>query len=296
MKRAIVQLGRVLATLAVVALAAFVGWRLWGYYMEAPWTRDGRVRADIIQIAPDVSGLIAEVPVRDNQRVHRGQLLLVIDRARFELALAQAEAELDTQKALLAEAVREAKRNRGLGTLVSKENTEQSTARVDQLTAMVAQAVSHRDLARLNLDRTKVVATADGAVTNMELQPGDYAVAGKPTMALVAAASLHVDGYFEETKLDRVHVGDRAEVRLMGQDRPLYGHVESIAMGIADRERALSGDLLANVNPTFNWVRLAQRIPVRILLDEVPPDINLVVGRTASVTILEARPTTRKPR
>jgi multidrug resistance efflux pump len=290
----LIRLGRVASTLAIIAFAAFVGWRLWSYYMEAPWTRDGRVRADIVQVVADVSGLITEISVRDNQQVRRGQLLLVVDRARYELALAQAEAELQTQKALLNEAVRERNRNLKLGALVAKEGSEQSAARVEQLTAAVAEAVSRRDLARLNLERTTVIATVDGSVTNMELRPGDYAVAGKPLMALVDADSLHVDGYFEETKLDRVHVGDRAEVLLMGQSRPMFGRVESIAMGIADRERGLSGDLLANVNPTFNWVRLAQRIPVRIVLDEIPPDIHVVVGRTATVKIIESRANTRK--
>lgn len=295
MKRVLIQLGRVASTLAIIAFATFAGWRLWSYYMEAPWTRDGRVRADIVQIAADVSGLITEVPVRDNQHVRRGQLLLVVDRARYELALGQAEAELQTQNALLSEALRERNRNLKLGALVAKEGAEQSASRVEQLTAAVAQAVSRRDLARLNLERTTVTATVDGAVTNMELRPGDYAVAGKPLMALVDSDSLHVDGYFEETKLDRVHVGDRAEVLLMGQSRPFFGRVESIAMGIADRERGLNGDLLANVNPTFNWVRLAQRVPVRVVLDETPPDVHFVVGRTATVKIIEARPNPKKP-
>lgn len=294
MKHVLIRLGRVASTLAIMAFAAFVGWRLWSYYMEAPWTRDGRVRADIVQVVADVSGLITEISVRDNQRVRRGQLLLVVDRARYELALAQAEAELQTQKALLNEAVRERNRNLKLGALVAKEGSEQSAARVEQLTAAVAEVVSRRDLARLNLERTTVIATVDGAVTNMELRPGDYAVAGKPLMALINSVSLHVDGYFEETKLDRVHVGDRAEVLLMGQSRPMFGRVESIAMGIADRERGLNGDLLANVNPTFNWVRLAQRIPVRIVLDGIPPDVHVVVGRTATVKIIELRENPRK--
>jgi multidrug resistance efflux pump len=294
LKQVLIRLGRVASTLAIMAFAAFVGWRLWSYYMEAPWTRDGRVRADIVQVVADVSGLITEISVRDNQRVRRGQLLLVVDRARYELALAQAEAELQTQKALLNEAVRERNRNFKLGALVAKEGSEQSAARVEQLTAAVAEAVSRRDLARLNLERTTVIATVDGAVTNMELRPGDYAVAGKPLMALIDSDSLHVDGYFEETKLDRVHVGDRAEVLLMGQSRPMFGRVESIAMGIADRERGLNGDLLANVNPTFNWVRLAQRIPVRIVLDGIPPDVHVVVGRTATVKIIESRENPRK--
>jgi multidrug resistance efflux pump len=288
MRRFLAQTSRVLLTFAVVAAAGAVGWSLWDYYMDEPWTRDGRVRADVVQVASDVPGLVTEVLVHDNQRVHRGQLLFVLDRPRYELALAQAEAALASQQALFAEAVREDRRSRSLGNLVSTEIVEQGTARVDQLKAALAQAISNRDVARLNLERTTVTASVDGSVADVELRPGDYLAAGRPAMALVDASSLHVDGYFEETKLERVHVGDRAEVRLMGVDHTIKGRVDSIAIGIADRERGPSGDLLVNVNPTFNWVRLAQRIPVRIVLDKIPSDINLVVGRTATVTILEA--------
>ncbi len=278
--------GRLAMTLVVVAAAAAVGTRLWTYYLDAPWTRDGRVRADIVQVATDVPGMVTQVLVKDDEHVHRGQLLFVLDRPRYELALAQAEAALANQNALLTEAERENQRNQTLSNLVAKEIVEQGVAKIDALKAAVAQATANRDLARLNLERTQVTASVDGWVTNIELRPGDFLPAGRAAMALVDTASLHVDGYFEETKLGRIHVGDKAEVELMGGDHIFTGHVESIAAGIADRERSASGNLLANVNPTFTWVRLAQRIPVRIALDQ-PTDPALIVGRTAAVSILD---------
>ena len=278
---------RIAVTLAVVACAILAGRWLWNRYQVSPWTRDGRVRAEIVQVSPDVSGLVTEVLVRDNQPVRRGQVLFVLDRPRYQLALAQAEATIASQQAQLAEAEREDRRNRALGELVAAEATQQGASRVEQLKAALLQAIANRDLARLNLERTTVRAAVDGSVANLELRPGDYLTAGRPAMALIDAATVHVDGYFEETKLERVHVGERVLVRLMGTREDLSGRVESIAGGIEDRERGASGDLLANVNPTFSWVRLAQRIPVRLVLDHVPPDIGLIVGRTATVTVLE---------
>jgi multidrug resistance efflux pump len=281
---------RIAATLAVVACAVFAARWLWSRYQVAPWTRDGRVRADVVQAAPDVTGLVTEVRVRDNQAARRGQVLFVLDRPRYQLALAQAEATIASQEAQLAEAEREDRRNRQLGDLVAAEATQQGASKVDQLRAALQQARVNRDLARLNLERTTVTAPVDGSVTNLQLRPGDYLMAGRPAMALIDAATLHVDGYFEETKLGRVHVGERVQVRLMGVQGDLYGRVESVASGIEDRERGPSGDMLANVNPTFSWVRLAQRIPVRVVLDRVPPDVGLIVGRTATVTVLEPAP------
>jgi multidrug resistance efflux pump len=281
---------RIAVTLAVVACAVVAGRRLWDHYQVAPWTRDGRVRADVVQVSPDVSGLVTEVLVRDNQPVRRGQVLFVLDRPRYQLAVAQAEATVASVQAQLAEAQREDRRNRALGDLVAAETTQQGASKVEQLKAAVLQAIANRDLAKLNLERTTVRASVDGSVTNLELRPGDYLTAGRSAMALIDAATLHVDGYFEETKLERVHVGERVQVRLMGTRQDLFGRVESVAGGIADRERGPSGDLLANVNPTFSWVRLAQRIPVRVVLDRVPPNIGLIVGRTATVTILEPKP------
>jgi multidrug resistance efflux pump len=276
---------RVLVTCAAVG-AAVIGARwLYIHYNLEPWTRDGRVRADIVAVSPDVNGLVTAVLVRDNQTVRVGQILFVIDRPRYELALRQAEAAIANDETLLAQAKRENQRNRNLGTLVTTEQVEEGEARVQELSAQLRGAIVQRDTARLNLERTTVRATVDGIVTNVELQPGDYAAVGRQVLALVDTDAIYVDGYFEETKLPRIRVGDRARVHLMGLDTDLRGTVESIAAAIEDRERSGSSANLANVNPTFSWVRLAQRIPVRIRVDHVPGGIRMIPGRTATVSI-----------
>ncbi len=332
---------RAVATMVIVAVAFLAALWLWNYYRIDPWTRDGRLRADVAKVAPDVSGLVTEVDVSDNMPVRRGQVLFVIDRARFEIALQQADAALEQSQAgeelaqsniaeaqakvqaasatlraqsiLLAEAQREDIRNRKLGTLVSTESVQQGATKVAQLDATVAQArasliettagisqakaslsqakatvaqsTAARNTARLNLQRASVVAPVNGIAADVQLRPGDYLTAGHPAFGVLDAASLHVDGYFEETKLRSIHIGDQATIQLMGEGRELRGHVESIAPGIADRDRTGSGDLLANVNPTFNWVRLAQRVPVRIHIDQAPSELLLIAGRTATVTL-----------
>ncbi len=279
-------LGRFLLTLAVVVVACFAGWHLWGYYMNDPWTRDGRVRADVVGLAPDVSGPVSEVLVRDNQRVQRGDVLFRVDPARFQLALMQADAAAKIKLAGVQEAAREAERYRSLSNAeVSQEKQQQTQTAADQAVAAYRQAIADRAVAQLNLDRATVRATVNGVVTNFDMRPGDYVTAGHPVLALVDSDSLHVDGYFEETKLPRIRVGDAAQVQLMGEDRWLVGHVESIAGGIADRERSSDASLLADVNPTFNWVRLAQRVPVRVVLDGTPDAMRLIPGRTATVRI-----------
>src|SRR4029453_8179088 len=177
---------------------------------------------------------------------------------------------------------------RALGELVPAEAGEQSGQKLEQLSASLAQAVAAGDNAKGNLARTRVLSPVDGWVTNLDLRPGAYAATGRPVLALIDKGSIHVLGYFEETKIARVHVGDAVRVRLIGETQPLYGHVDSVAAGIEDRERSPSSNLLANVNPTFNWVRLAQRIPVRVRLDTLPDDQRLIMGRTASVDIMNA--------
>ena len=288
LKLAAMTLGRVAVTLLILFVAAYFGRWLWIHYRVEPWTRDGRVRADVVQVAPDVSGLVTEVRVRDNASVEVGDILFVVDRPRFELALAQARASYDSLKVQLAQARREDRRNANLGDLVSDEVKEQSRSKVDVLVASLAQAATAVDVAHLNLLRTEVRAAVPGLVTNLDLRPGAYATAGRPVLALLDRDSVHVVGYFEETKLPRVRVGDPVEVHLMGEARILTGRVESIAGGIDDRERSASPDLLANVNPTFNWVRLAQRIPVRIRMDPLPPGIQLIMGQTATVEVKPA--------
>jgi multidrug resistance efflux pump len=287
MKRFAATLGRLVVTLVFVAAAFVVGWQLWAYYMDAPWTRDGRVLADLLQSTPDVSGLVTEVLVRDNAHVQKGQVLFRIDPERYRLALAQAEAALSAKQAAAQEAVREMNRYRSLSTLeVSTEQLQQRTAAAQQAGAAYQQAVADRDLAALNLQRTDVKATVNGIITNFDMRPGDYVTAGKAVAAIVDTDSIYVDGYFEETKLPRIAVGDVAHVRLMGQRAVIDGHVESIAGGIADPERNASDTLLANISPTFSWVRLAQRVPVRIAVDHVPAGVQLIPGRTATVEVV----------
>ncbi|MFG1365984.1 efflux RND transporter periplasmic adaptor subunit [Xanthobacter versatilis] len=283
---------RICVTLMVVAGAGLVGRALWDTYMNAPWTRDARVRADVIGIAPDVSGLVSEVLVRDNAAVKKGDVLFRVDRERFAIALEQAEAAVEGRAATLDQARRDLARYTQLRErqVVSPQNAEQAQTALTQADAAYRQAVSARNLARLNLERSEVKAPANGIVTNLELRRGNYVSTGKAVVALVDTDSLRVEGYFEETKLPRIHVGAPVTIRLMGEPVLLKGRVQSVAAAIEDRERTLSSGLLANINPTFNWVRLAQRVPVRIALEDVPPDIRLVAGLTATVEIETVSP------
>ena len=286
MMKLFAHLPRVVATLVMLLMAIAAGLHLWHYYMEAPWTRDGRVRSEVTRLATDLSGLVSEVRVQDNQFVKRGELLLTIDRARFELAVQEAEANLESLRLVMAQKVRDANR---LNAALAQASREQARADADIATANVHQAEVQLAQARLNLARTQVRAPTNGYVTNLNLHVGDYLNAGNPVLALVNSDAFYVAGYFEETKLKHIRVGDRVRVMLMGADAPLFGRVASIANGIQDRELTSSQDgQLANVNPTFQWVRLAQRIPVRIQLDPLPSQVRLVAGQTASVEIIPA--------
>jgi len=227
------------------------------------------------------------VPVQDNQSVKAGALLFEVDRARYQLSLRQAQVALSAQRVALAQAQRENARSAGLGTLISQEAREQTLVRLEQARAAVAQAEVSLDSARLNLARAEVRAPADGQVTNLDLREGSYATAGRAVMALVDARSFYVEGYFEETKLARIHLGDAVRITTMGEGRPLTGRVESFAAGIADRDRSTATNLLPSVNPTFNWVRLAQRVPVRVRLDPLPEGARLVAGQTVTVQVVE---------
>ena len=277
----------VLLTLLATVAALFVGKHLWDYYTVAPWTRDGHVRADVVQVAPDVSGLVTQILVKDNQRVRRGQVLFVIDQDRYQLALQQAMATAAAQRATLAQARREAARNHALSEVVATEVVEEGQARVQQGEAALAQAEAAVGLAKLNLARTRVASPVDGFLNDRLPRLGDYVALGRPVLSMVDLNSFHVEGYFEETKLQGIRVGNPVSVRIMGERTILHGHVQSIAAGIEDRDRSNGANLLPNVNPTFNWVRLAQRVPVRIVLDDVPADVRLVSGRTATVSVAE---------
>jgi multidrug resistance efflux pump len=291
MKTVLNSLRRFSLTGLAVLVALWAGYKLWDYYMEAPWTRDGHVRADVVPIAPDVSGFVTEVLVKDNQQVRRGDVLFRIDRARYEIALKQAEAVLLGKRAMLDEANADLTRYSALtaGVVVSKQRMDQVVATQGSAQAAHDQAVADLSLAKLNLERSDVRASVNGVVTNMELRPGTYLTPGKGVMALLDSDTLHVEGYFEETKLQRIHLGDAVNIRLLGSHHALRGTVESVAAGIEDRDRSNGATLLANVNPTFNWVRLAQRVPVRIALDPAARS-GLVAGATATVEVLGSAP------
>jgi len=288
MKKLFAHSGRVFLTLVMVTMAGLLGWHLWDYYMNAPWTRDGKIRADVVRIAPDVAGLVSEVLVRDNQDVKKGDVIFRIDQARYKLALQLAEAKLASSKAALDMANRDLSRYHKLNdTTVTQQKMEQIETTTMQAEAAYRQAELDRDLASLNLERSSVKAPVNGVITNFSLQPGDYVTTGSAVTALVDTDSYYVSGYFEENKLERIQIGDPVVVDVMGSKIQLKGKVEGIAGGIEDRERTDSTSLLANVSPTFNWVRLAQRVPVRVKLEDVPQGVHLVAGRTVSVSVVD---------
>ncbi|MDT3556915.1 biotin/lipoyl-binding protein [Stenotrophomonas maltophilia group sp. msm1] len=285
MKDLLAVIGRWSATLGVCALAAIAAFSLWNRYETRPWTRDGRVRADVVRVASDMGGLVTQVLVHDNQRVSAGQLLLVLDQPRFAATLEKADAAVRSAHATLALARRESARDNALGNLVASETRERNAAKVDTELAALAQARAEQRVAQLNVQRTEVRATTDGIITNLDLHAGDYLQPGAQALALIDTGSLRIEGYFEETKLGCITEGDAAVARLMGDNHDVRGHVEAIAAGIADNQRSSTHNLLPAVAPTYTWVRLAQRIPVRIRIDDAPSDTRLIVGRTASVTI-----------
>ena len=276
---------RVVLTLAVVSLAIVLGITLWNVYMIAPWTRDGRVRVYVVDVAPEVSGTVVQIPVVDNQFVHKGDPLFVLDPVRFRLAIREAQARLDGALEDLKLKRNDAKRRMGLGGIVSAEEQEVFNSNVATQIAAVDAARAALDVAKLNLQRSVLYSPVNGYVTNLNLRVGDYAAASQARMAVIDADSYWVYGYFEETKMWGVHVGDVARVKLMGYKPILSGHVVSIARGINDTNGTPDKLGLQDVNPIFTWVRLAQRIPVRIHLDHVPESVTLAAGMTATVSV-----------
>ncbi len=277
---------RVGITLVVVVAAIFAGAWIWQHYMYSPWTRDARVRADVVTIAPDVSGWVLELKVRDNQQVKAGDLLMTIDRDRYQAAVEKAQAVVDIRKQQLNLREHEASRRAQLGSqAISAELRENAQINAEMARSEYREAQADLRIAQLNLERSEVRAPRDGQVTNLVLAQGNYVTAGQAVMALVDTSSFYVQAYFEETKLPRIQVGAPVEIWLMGGEQEIRGEVEGISRGITDRNASPDGQLLANVEPTFNWVRLAQRIPVRIKLDDVPESVKLSAGMTASVRV-----------
>jgi RND family efflux transporter MFP subunit len=277
---------RVAVTLCLVVLAVFAGWKLWQYYMLTPWTRDARVRADVVIVAPDVSGWVRELKASDNQQVKVGDLLLSIDRDRFEAARDKARAVVETRLQQLSLREHEAARRAALGSqAISAELRENAQINAGIARGELREAQADLKVAELNVARSQVHSPRNGHVTNLRLAEGNYVNAGQAVMALIDDSSFYIQAYFEETKLPRIKVGAPVRVWLMSAGEPMQGHVESISRGITDSNTNPDSQLLAEVEPTFNWVRLAQRIPVRIKLDKVPEGVNLSAGMTASVQV-----------
>jgi RND family efflux transporter MFP subunit len=278
---------RVILTLFVGVSAVILGWSTVNYYFFSPWTRDARVTADVATVAPDVSGFVTEVRVRNDQFVKKGDILFVIDQARYRLALANAEATLAArlaQKQMLQDQL-ERRQKLKPGTVIAVEDLDNSHRQAESAGAQYDQATADRDTAALNLARTEVRASVNGYVTNLLLTQGSYATQGKAVLALINSDSYRVDAYFEETKIPQVELDAPADIKLMDGAAMIKGKVESIARGITDQDNKNGPELLASVNPTFTWVRLAQRIPVRIRITNVPAGVLIAAGMTCTVTL-----------
>ena len=278
---------RVGLTLLVVALAIAAGLWVWNHYLHSPWTRDGRVRADVVTIAPDVSGWVTDLAVSNNQSVEKGDLLFTIDDTRYRAEVAQAQAEVEEKRIAWELARHQYERRRKLSghQAISEEDLETYRINTESAKASYTLAQAQLRMAQIDLERTQVVAPAAGSLINLSLRQGNYVDQGKPVLSLVRRGSFYVTGYFEETKLQLVRIGQPARIRLMGADGALTGEVASIAQGIADTNTTSSDQLLPQVQQTFNWVRLAQRIPVDIALDPVPDDVKLSAGMTVSIDL-----------
>lgn len=284
--RSLIAVGKSLATLAMVLVAVVTALLTFEYYVNSPWTRNGSIRAQVANVAPQVSGKIVEVKVADNEFVEKGDVLFVIDPFDFEVALRTAKAAVDQAAADLEVKKAQADRRLKLSDLATTPEEQQIYAG----NAVQAQAIfdgAQQQLARAELDlkRTQVTSPVDGHVTNLLLRVGDFALAGAAMVSVIDSDSFWVDGYFEETKLARICVGDQAEAKLLGYADPILGHVKTVTRGIAVANATPGTQGLPVVDPIYTWVRLAQRVPVRIAIDRVPEGVPLVSGMTATVTI-----------
>jgi RND family efflux transporter MFP subunit len=287
-RRFAVVAGKHLATVGIALVAILIAVATWQHYVTAPWTRNGSVRVQVANVASQVSGKIVELRVADNQFVHKGDLLYVIDPFDFDVAVRVGKAQVDQRAADLEVKQALSVRRQHLSNLATTPEEQQIYAG-NAIQAKAAFEAAAHQLAQteLNLKRTNVVSPVDGYVTNLLLRVGDYAVTGVSNVSVIDSNSFWIDGYFEETKMARVCVGDRAEAQLVGYGKPILGHVETVTRGVSVSNAAAGTQGLPNVDPIYTWVRLAQRVPVRVAIDTVPPDVPLVSGMTATVTIRE---------
>ncbi|WON76576.1 p-hydroxybenzoic acid efflux pump subunit AaeA [Serratia sp. UGAL515B_01] len=286
MKTFSLKIIRIAITLILVLLAAMAVFKAWVFYTESPWTRDAKFSADIVAIASDVSGLLQDVPVTDNQLVKKGQILFVIDPTRYQQALAEANADVSYYQALVAEKQREAGRRVHLGIkAMSQEEIDQSSNVLQTVEQQLAKAIAVRDLAKLDLERTTVRAPADGWVTNLNVHAGEFINRGSTVVALVKKNTFYITAYMEETKLSGVKKGDRVEITPLGSNRIMYGTVDSLAAAVNNNSSSVNNKGLASIDSNLEWVRLAQRVPVKIILDELDQQHPYPAGTTATVVI-----------
>ncbi|MDC0610701.1 HlyD family secretion protein [Vibrio sp.] len=280
---------RILLTIAIVIVAIICGRWVWDHYLYSPWTRDGRVNAHVITIAPDVSGFVTDVNVKDNQQVQKGDELFKVDATRYEVKIHQLEATVENKLYSWELAKHRYERRKNLPSKQSISTEDLETARINTNIAKANYELAKAELeeAKLNLTRTSVIAPEDGVVINLTLRQGNYVNQGTSTLALIKKNSFYVTGYFEETKLPLVHVGQKAEVTLMNSNKPLEGHVVSVGRAIANSNTNANNQLLPQVQQTFNWVRLAQRIPVDITLDDIKQQEQLSAGMTVSIKLID---------
>jgi RND family efflux transporter MFP subunit len=275
-----------LATLAIVLVAVLVSIMAWDEYVTAPWTRDGSVRVQVASVAPQVSGQITQLRVTDNQFVHKGDILYQIEPFDFDVTLRTSKALLEQREADMHVKQLQSERRQRLSDLATTPEEQQVfEGRAVQAKAAVDAARQQVAQADINLKRTEVRSPVNGYVTNLLLRVGDYAHLGVSNISIVDTDSFWVDGYFEETKLARVCVGDRAEAQLIGYSMPITGYVSTVTRGVSVSNATTGAQGLPNVDPVYTWVRLAQRVPVRIAIDKVPPGMPLVSGATATITI-----------
>jgi multidrug resistance efflux pump len=280
---------RVLLTLILLIAGALLSYDVAMYYLYSPWTRDARIRANVVSVAPDISGYVDDIRVRNDQFVQKGDVLFTIDQERFRLALADAEAVLAARHAqhLMALGQYERRTKLSAGYSITVEDLDNAHRQSETAAANHQQAIASRETAALNLKRTEVRASVNGFVTNLTLAAGTFASQGKAVMALIDSDSYRVEAYFEETKILRIKPGASAEIYLMDGSPALQGTVLGIARGITDQDNKDGPQLLSSINPTFTWVRLAQRIPVTVRLTHVPPGVLVSAGMTCTVVMKE---------
>ena len=280
-----------LVNIALIGAVAYYAYHAFEDYIQNPWTRNGQVRGHVIQVSPRVSGMVIKISVVDNQFVRTGDLLFEVDTEPFEIAIAQAEANLKRQKINSQGRKIEYDRlneiyQKDAGAISEKDLTRRETSYNESL-SNIDGAVEQLRGAELNLTYTRIYASVDGYVSNIDFQIGTQAVANKAILALVDSNSFWVFGYFRESQIGQIKLGDEARVTLMAYpDLVLPGHVESLGWGIAPSDGTVGYNLLPSIKPVFQWIRLAQRVPVRVKLDDIPKEVELRFGLTASVMVV----------